>query len=898
MTHGKNSRRFDVNDIKRAANGRWLELLPAITGIESDKLNGTGKPCPKCGGEDRFAAFSNVADVGGVLCRHCHNAETKPKSGDGIAAVQWLADYTFPEALERIAEAVGIAPVDPANDTRDVIGDLCKQKNMPADSAKAYGAATATRGNQRVVRFPVHGADGLPISSLDVSPYATGKLNKGLLPKGSKSGLFLPGRCPAAGETWLLVEGVKDAAALHGLGFNAAGMSGCKLLKGFEKLFTGCDVVLVPDLDRPAFRDAIPNGKALETAATSVRFARLPGEVKHKSGDDVRDVIAERGPDAVNAAIHSAETFNADALADRPTVAIDVETPEIEVTNAVIRIIGNRGFDSDDTQNRIYQRGGKLVCIADPGTGLKLIALTTAAIRERITAAMDLVSGEDSDDGPRYNRPPKWLTQAIFDRPVYDHVRFLELIVTCPTLRADGSVLQTPGYDAASRLVYVPDGDYPTIKLNPTQAEAIAAANELLAVVVDFPFKTDAAKSVWLAMVLTLLARSAIDGCCPMFCFSANVPGSGKSKLCDIAGLIVYGRSMARKTLPRDDEETRKVITSVVMEAKPAVLFDNVAAMIGNASLDAALTSPTWNDRILGKSETTGELPLSTVFMATGNNLSFKADIARRLMLCELESMHENPEDRTGFAHENIEAHTLKLRRSLAVAGLTVLRAFIAADRPFDGNRLGSYESWSELVTGAIRWVGLADPMATVAVVREQDTSGDELRLLLDGLEPADEGLKSADVVAILKDEQSDTSGDYPGTESLKAAFANLDKPNTRRVGAMLKKYSGRVSGGRRIVNKPGRSRVKLWTVERIATACDVETVEQAEPIQTRDDHGFDAGVCDDCGAALIGTPTADGYLNRRCDRCGTDKPCLPIDDPAAIMPAETQAATTQTAFV
>ena len=164
MTYGKNNRRFDVNDIKRAANGRWLELLPAITGIEPGKLNGTGCPCPKCGGDDRFSAFSNVADVGGVLCRKCHNGETEPKSGDGIAAVQWLADCTFTEALERIATAVGIAPVDPANDTRDVIGDLCKQKNMPVDSAKAYGATTATRGNQRVVRFPIHDADGQPVS--------------------------------------------------------------------------------------------------------------------------------------------------------------------------------------------------------------------------------------------------------------------------------------------------------------------------------------------------------------------------------------------------------------------------------------------------------------------------------------------------------------------------------------------------------------------------------------------------------------------------------------------------------------------------------------------------------------------------------------------------------------
>ena len=55
MTHGKNNRRFDVKQVKQAAKGRWLELLPAITGIESGKLNGTGCPCPKCGGDDRFS---------------------------------------------------------------------------------------------------------------------------------------------------------------------------------------------------------------------------------------------------------------------------------------------------------------------------------------------------------------------------------------------------------------------------------------------------------------------------------------------------------------------------------------------------------------------------------------------------------------------------------------------------------------------------------------------------------------------------------------------------------------------------------------------------------------------------------------------------------------------------
>ena len=69
-----------------------------------------------------------------------------------------------------------------------------------------------------------------------------------------------PGRTPVVGETWLIVEGVKDAAACHGLGFNAAGMIGCSLLANFEKLFAGCHVILVPDLDNAAYRGASDNG--------------------------------------------------------------------------------------------------------------------------------------------------------------------------------------------------------------------------------------------------------------------------------------------------------------------------------------------------------------------------------------------------------------------------------------------------------------------------------------------------------------------------------------------------------------------------------------------------------------------------------------------------------------
>ncbi len=866
MSYEKTNGRFDVQQIKKATVGRWAEVITAVADISPGIMDGKGHSCPKCGGADRFSVFKDFNQTGGCLCRHCHNGDTNPKNGDGISAVQWLNDCTFGEALRLIAKQIGIAQTDPLADQRDILGDLCKQKRMPLESAKAYGAEIAVRGRLRVVRFPIYDSEGKPTSYCDISPYSKGKLNKGMIGKGGKRGLHLTGTLPKPGETWLIVEGVKDAATLNGMGYLAAGLTGCNLKAEFALIFAGCKVILIPDLDRASYRGFAKLGAAFESVVDSVQVARLPGEIELTNGIDVRDIIARDGGETVRQVIDQAETFDVNELVGgRPSVyiAIDDDT-EQEVANKVIRILASIGFATDDTTNRIYQRGGRLISVADSGQGPRIVSLSEVGIRERITAAMDLVQRSTNAEGQETEklcRPPGWLFKAIHARSNYLHVRRLEGIVTAPTMRTDGSILQAPGYDVYSSLLYVPNGVFPAIPDKPTQADAEQAAAELLALVSDFPFDGEAAKSVWLALVLSLIGRSAIDGNVPLFGFSANIRGSGKSKLCDLAGLIVFGRRMARKTLPRDDDETRKVITAVALEARPAVLLDNAAGMIGNASLDAVLTSDTWNDRILGLSETTGDLPWRTVLMATGNNLTFKADTARRVTLCQLDCRHETPEDRDDFQHSNIEAHTLENRHRLAVAALKILRAFVVANRPYGGKRLGSYESWSDLICGAIVYAGMPNPLETVSVVREQDNSWAILRMLLDGIAEIGgaEGLTSRDIFIGIESSETDW-------DSLRAAFAEItDKPTKRKIGNTLKRYHGRVCNGRRLTSMPGRSNVRRWAVETLNSINEMPQVPEF-------------GSCDKCGEPWTASPTSDGYLNRRCEKCGKDFRCIPFE--------------------
>ena len=101
-----------------------------------------------------------------------------------------------------------------------------------------------------------------------------------------------------------------------------------------------------------------------------------------------------------------------------------------------------------------------------------------------------------------------------------------------------------------------------------------------------------------------------------------------------------------------------------------------------------------------------------------------------------LAAMQENPEERTDFEHGNLLAWVADSNRPrLAIAALTILRAYFVAGRPVQaGGVWGSYESWSALVRGSIVWAGLTDPLKTRETAKADDQSGAIVRGLIGGL--------------------------------------------------------------------------------------------------------------------------------------------------------------------
>jgi hypothetical protein len=296
-----------------------------------------------------------------------------------------------------------------------------------------------------------------------------------------------------------------------------------------------------------------------------------------------------------------------------------LDTDEYRVNTEVIGALADPAAVPE-----IYQRGNALVTVlrpaAAPGSAVdrpdgtpRIALLVPAQLREIMTRAVAFYKVTVNSKGEQQAaevHPPDWCVAGVYARGHWHGVRPLEAVVEAPTLRPDGSVLDSPGWDPQTGLLNEPADDYPPVPKSPSRADAGGALDKLLDLVDDFPFVGDADKAVWLAALLTALARQAVRGPCPLFLLDANTPGTGKTMLVDVLSAIATGRGASRTAFPETDEELRKRITSIAIAGDRLMLFDNIAHAFGGSSLDAALTGTTWRDRILGRSELTAELPL------------------------------------------------------------------------------------------------------------------------------------------------------------------------------------------------------------------------------------------------------------------------------------------------
>ena len=393
------------------------------------------------------------------------------------------------------------------------------------------------------------------------------------------------------------------------------------------------------------------------------------------------------------------------------------------------------------SEARIYQRSGMLVRVVrrdsaiarnykrDPGI-LGFQVVDQPYLVEAFTDAARWEKWDGRAEAWRRINAPEQAAATYLSRIGRWRLPKLWSVISAPTLRPDGTVLQNPGYDEETATWYDPGQvKFPAIPEEPTLEDARAALKLLRDAFKTFPFVTPADESVLLSAVLTSLVRRSVPHA-PLVGFSAPTSSSGKTLLADLISIIAVGVRAPAMKYPETDEEAAKLALAALMEGDPIILIDNVDRPLGGDWLCTILTSETYRQRMLGRSEMVS-VPSSSLWLATGNNLVLFGDLRTRSLVCKIDAKVEHPEQRA--FPEEIKDTLARRRPELVAAGLTVMRAFIATDQRVAEfvKPWGRFEQWTEMVRAPLVWLDMEDPCLTIAEIENEDPERGELLRVL-----------------------------------------------------------------------------------------------------------------------------------------------------------------------
>lgn len=263
-------------------------------------------------------------------------------------------------------------------------------------------------------------------------------------------------------------------------------------------------------------------------------------------------------------------------------------------------------------------------------------------------------------------------------------------MIETPTLRQDGSILQKPGYDPSSRLLFQPgENIFPAIPQEPTKEQAKKALSEIFGLLDEFPFVEEADKSVAVAALLTAIVRRSLPSS-PLFAISSPAPGTGKSELIDMISRIATGHPSSVSSQGTNEEEMEKRLGTSLLEGNAIINIDNIERPLKGQVLCQMLTQQMVKIRILGQSKSRDLPSIATIF-ANGNNLLLSGDLNRRSLLCRLDAKTERPEER--IFKRNLTDYIYTNRGEIVKAVLTILRAYHVSGKPdLELKPFGSFE--------------------------------------------------------------------------------------------------------------------------------------------------------------------------------------------------------------
>lgn len=501
---------------------------------------------------------------------------------------------------------------------------------------------------------------------------------------------------------------------------------------------------------------------------------------------------------------------------------------------ARVEVVGGKGREATDALLDVLKRapdvfdfGNELVTVGRAGV---VCPMNEHSLRYTVGGLTQFWRWHKTPTGGTVEMlldPPANICKSILALGNQRGLKPLDAVITAPTLRPDGSVLSSIGYDVATHLLFDAEKLPTEISEHPTREEGLAALDYLWKPFATFPFVGPLDRAVHLAALLTAAVRAVLPTS-PAFGYDAPVQGSGKTLLARCVGVLATGEDVGvwPHTAGRDDEEVRKRIFTVLRSGARAIIWDNVVGSFDSAAMASAITSPTFQDRILGASSSSS-VPNRAMLILTGNNLTLAGEMPRRVLIARIDPETDKPFAR----HFDLDPFAVcqNERQSMIAAALTLIRCYLTNGGVQLGvGKLASFEQWDAWVRQTVIYANtlmpgqFGDVMDVIQANQEQDPEQESLSQLLDAwhLNFGCAHKSTNEISEVINSAWN--CGGISTAGQLRDAIVDIygkGVPTTKSLGRLLGYRVGRVVGGKRLkCISDSHSKQKRWSVEQVKT--------------------------------------------------------------------------------
>ena len=416
---------------------------------------------------------------------------------------------------------------------------------------------------------------------------------------------------------------------------------------------------------------------------------------------------------------------------------ISKSKPHIAITSEQETIVSLCDSLNSGSIPNLYVQDGMPVYVAHKtnlagGSAVNVLPLT--ADRLNLLLAKHVATHKVGKNGlPQLASTTAAMRNAVVQNDDWPGLPILTGIISTPTLRPDGSLIQDTGWDSATGLYYEPSLKIDRVPDVITD-EQVRTSREFVfsKVFGEFCWASPGDFANYLALLVSPMLRPYVKTTTPFGMVTASTPGSGKTNLTDAAGLL-YGQTS--QVLPGRTEELQKKITSILAgNSSPVVVFDNLkeGTTISSEILATLVTKEAWDDRMLGASRNI-EARNDRLWLASGNGLTVGGDMASRTVMVRLDPRMARPELRQFELGQFSDWIREDDNRAQLMWHLLVLvQAWVQGGKTTDtSHTMRNFTRWAQIMGGLLAFHGVTGFLSNADDLESRDSDAEEWHTFL-----------------------------------------------------------------------------------------------------------------------------------------------------------------------